>query len=422
LQGKVFRILKLEFSQIGTLAIVSLLLILEFTSAQEVYLRLTDYGGGKINLAVQPFTSKELSFDVLTRIKNIEIVIKNDLEYSLYFDLFTDTMALTESNNQAVILKGYGNQSKLSIILEDFASHETIAQNDYGFEEELRSIAHRISDDIVEILTGEKGIASTKIVFSYKTANGKELAMIDYDGFNFTTLTKNGRFNLFPTWAPDCKRVLFSTYTKDRLNIYIFDLTAREIKPISSFRGLNFAPCWSPDGSKICFSLTKDGNSEIYLLDLKTKKLNRLTYNHAIDTSPTFSPNSREIAFVSDRSGNPQIYVMDIHGGNVRRLTFHGDYNTSPAWSPRGDIISYVSRQEDYSQQIYVTDPYDFQPLRLTYDGNNEEPSWSSDGLHIVFTSNRKGQYELYTMNWDGSRQRKLTSGITANAPDWSPK
>ena len=112
---------------------------------------------------------------------------------------------------------------------------------------------------------------------------------------------------------------------------------------------------------------------------------------------------------------------MDIHGGNLRRLTFHGDYNTSPAWSPRGDIIAYVSRENDHSQQVYVTDPYDFSPVRLTYDGNNEEPSWSPDGLHIVFTSNRTGVYELYTMNWDGSRERKLTDGVTANAPDWSP-
>ncbi|MBN2620397.1 PD40 domain-containing protein [candidate division WOR-3 bacterium] len=387
---------------------------------QEVYLRLTDYGGGKIALIVRPFTSKEIDFNFLTKIKNIEVIVKNDLDYSLFFDIYTDSVP-GEVYDQAINIKGEGQNNTLTITLEDIASSETIAMNDYVLEGELRQTAHAIADAIIEILTGEQGISSTRIVFSYRTGSGKELAMIDYDGYNFTGLTKNGKYNLFPAWAPDGRRVLFSTYATDRLNIYVFDLAARKIDAISSFRGLNFAPCWSPDASRIALSLTKDGNAEIYLLDLSTKKLNRITYNKAIDTSPAFSPNSREIAFVSDRTGNPQVYVMDIYGGNVRRLTYHGNYNTSPAWSPRGDLVAYVSRQDDNSQQIFVTDPYDFAPVQLTFVGNNEEPSWSPDGLHIVFSSSRSGTYELYTMNWDGSRKRKLTSGITAHAPDWSP-
>jgi len=406
-----------------TAFILLLILLLPYNLllSQEVYLRLTDYGGGKINLCIEPFITTNMSDISITRIQNIKNIIKNDLEYSLYFHIYSDTISLKQSDNQGITLKGSADHSQLSIVLEDFASHEKISQQEYEITEKIREIAHKISDDIVEILTGEKGIASTEVVFSYKTSSGKELAIIDYDGFNFMHLTKNKRFNLFPSWAPDGKRILFSTYTTDRLNIYLFDLEKRKITITSSFQGLNFAPSWSPDGWKICLTLTKDGNAEIYLLDLRNKKMNRLTYNRAIDTSPAFSPNSREIVFVSDRTGNPQIYVMDIHGGNVRRLTFHGNYNTSPAWSPRGDIIAYVSREKDNSQQIYVTDPYDFSPVRLTFDRNNEEPTWSPDGLHIVFTSNRSGRYELYTMNWDGSRQRKLTSGITANAPDWSP-
>jgi TolB protein len=398
-----------------------LYLLINVSYCQDIYLRLTDYGGGKTNLVIQPFTTKKISYELLTRVRNIENVVRQDLDYSLYFDVFADSTALSDSNSQAIIVKGSADNTQLSIVCEDFASHEVIFEENYTLGDELRQTAHKISDDIIEYIIGEKSIASTKIVFSYRTANSKELAIIDYDGFNFTPLTKNGLFNLFPAWAPDSRRILFSTHAKNRLCIYLFDLVKKEITAISSFEGLNFAPCWSPDASKICLSLTKDGNAEIYILDLATKNLNRLTYNRAIDTSPAFSPNSREIAFVSDRTGNPQVYVMDIHGGNLRRLTFHGNYNTSPAWSPRGDIVAYVSRQSDNSQQIYVTDPYDFSPVRLTYDGNNEEPSWSADGLHIVFTSNRTGTYELYTMNWDGSRERKLTDGLTANAPDWSP-
>ena len=209
---------------------IGLILIMVCTAgyAQDVYLRLTDYGGGKINLVIEPFSTENNSPELITIIKNIENIIRNDLEYSLYFDIFSDTAWLSELENQGVVIRGSGNRSQLNIILEDYETREKIAGKGYTLSKNLRETAHLISDDIIELLTGEIGIASTKIAFSYKTSNGKELAMIDYDGFNFTPLTKNGRFNLFPAWAPDGKRVLFSTHTKDRLNIYLFDLMEKE--------------------------------------------------------------------------------------------------------------------------------------------------------------------------------------------------
>lgn len=389
--------------------------------SQDIYLRLTDYAGGKSAIVIENFVLEKGGPEIAEKLKTCEEVIRSDLEYSLYFDLYPDTMPLLYPvKKTGVVIRAAARDQQLVLELIDFQSHERIAQLYNSLEKEGRATGHRVADEIIRVLTGENGICQTRIVFSYKHGSGKEIGMIDYDGYNFTPLTATGNYNLFPCWSPDGQRVLYSTYAGSRLNLYLMDLVHRTSQALSSFQGLNFAPCWSPDGTKIALTLTKDGNAEIYLLDLNTKKLTRLTVNPAIDCSPSFSPNSREIAFVSDRSGGPQIYLMDTDGGNVRRLTYHGSYNTSPAWSPRGDLIVYVSREKDNTQQIYVTDPYDYQPVQVTFEENNEEPCWSPDGLHIVFSSNRTGKYELYTMNWDGTRQRKLTQGLAANAPDWS--
>ncbi len=390
-------------------------------SSQDIYLRLTDYAGGKTAIVVQPFTLEEGAPELAPKLKSCEAALRNDLEYSLYFDIYTDTsLLLVPVKKTGMVVRGSCRGNQLTVDLIDFQSNERIAQVLSSLDKEARAAGHKVADEIIRVLTGEIGICETKIVFSYKRGAGKEVGMIDYDGYNFATLTQNGNYNLFPCWSPDVKQVLYSTYAGSRLNLYLLDLAKRSSQALSSFQGLNFAPCWSPDGSKIALTLTKDGNAEIYLLDVGSKKLQRLTVNPAIDCSPSFSPNSREIAFVSDRSGGPQVYIMDADGGNVRRLTYHGDYNTSAAWSPRGDLIVYVSRESDNSQQIYATDPHDYQPIQVTFDENNEEPCWSADGLHVVFASNRTGMYELYTMNWDGTRQRKLTQGLAANAPDWS--
>jgi TolB protein len=59
---------------------------------------------------------------------------------------------------------------------------------------------------------------------------------------------------------------------------------------------------------------------------------------------------------------------------------------------------------------------------RLTHRGSNENPRWSPDGLHIVFSSNRTGKYEVYSMHWDGSSQRRITGEGENYNPSWSPR
>ena len=57
------------------------------------------------------------------------------------------------------------------------------------------------------------------------------------------------------------------------------------------------------------------------------------------------------------------------------------------------------------------------------YANNNAEdwgPDWSPEGDKIVFTSKRDGNYEIYTMNADGSNQVNLTNNPAADIqPCW---
>jgi Tol biopolymer transport system component len=45
---------------------------------------------------------------------------------------------------------------------------------------------------------------------------------------------------------------------------------------------------------------------------------------------------------------------------------------------------------------------------------------WSPDGTKIVFLSDRDGNYEIYTMNADGSGQTRVTNNPAIDfSPDW---
>ncbi len=283
----------------------------------------------------------------------------------------------------------------------------------------LRLVAHRISDEIMKML-GHTPIFTSKIVFISKRDGNDELYMMDFDGHNQTRITFNTIKDYMPAWSADGRSVAYTSYRQGRASLYILDIYGGKQTEVQN-GGTNFGPTFSPDGKKLAFCSTlEEGNSEIYVANSDGTNIKRLTFNKAIDTAPSWSPTSREIAFTSDRGGTPQIYIMDAEGSNVRRVSFGGSYFDGPAWSPAGDMIAYVSRV-DLVFDIYILNLRTDQTVKLTEsNARNESPSWSPDGRHIVFSSNRTGTIQLYSVDYDGTNMRRLTSTGENKLPDWS--
>lgn len=297
-----------------------------------------------------------------------------------------------------------------------------------GSAEASRAMAHHISDDILSLAGGYRGVAQTKIAFSSDRRGGqsKEIYLMDYDGYapSQRPLTVNRSLNLTPAWSPDSRALAYISYRAGRPDLYRAFIHEGRGDNLVAGPGMTFTPAWSPDGSRIAFTSTRDGNSEIYVVNRDGSDPRRLTHHPSIDTSPCWSPNGREIAFTSDRSGAPQIYVMDADGLNLRRISFEGSYNDSSTWSPSREFseIAWASRIERGPFDITVLNLQTNQVRQLTTGrGSNESPSWSPNGMHIVFTSTRTGTSQIFTMNRDGGNQRQLTREGNNTTPKWSP-
>lgn len=62
--------------------------------------------------------------------------------------------------------------------------------------------------------------------------------------------------------------------------------------------------------------------------------------------------------------------------------------------------------------------PVPLTALRATLTGG---PNWSPDGSHIVFDSNKEGQFEVYTVSAAGGEPRRMTNHpATDGVPYWS--
>jgi len=305
-----------------------------------------------------------------------------------------------------------GDELTLEFRLFDVLNRKMMTAKRYlGKTKDLRYFAHAFADEIMLVITGEKGCFTTHIAYVSKQSGNKEIVIMQWDGHNQLQLTRNGSINLNPDFSPDGREILFTSYKRRNPDLY---------KRALSNTGLNITGTWSPDGSRIALALSKDGNSEIYTLARDGSNPLRLTVNRSIEVSPVWSPDGSRIAFVSDRLGKPQIFVMNKDGSQVRRLTTSGNYNVNPRWSPKGDRIAYA-RMQGGGFQIFTVNTDGTDDTQLTNSGSSENPAWSPDGRFITFSSKRNGVEAIYVMRSDGSGQTRVSQGKgTATQPAWS--
>jgi len=290
-----------------------------------------------------------------------------------------------------------------------------------------RVLAHYISDRIFWYVTGNDGVANTKILYVSLTDTARrnsEVWCMDADGAGAFQVTNENSLVATPCWGSNGTEVYYTSWKNYNPDLYGIYLKGGSAWTISYSAGLNVSPAWSQARKKIAMTLSKDGNSEIYTVDRDGKNLKRVTFDRPIDASPSWSPSGDDIAFTSDQAGtgSPQVYMMDADGGSKRRISFVGStYCDSAAWSPKGDKIAFVARQNGRFD-IYVAEIDGSNPKRLTSgEGNNEDPSWSPNGLMLAFASDRSGSSQIYVVNSDGSNVRQITRRGQNTAPAWSP-
>jgi TolB protein len=324
-----------------------------------------------------------------------------------------------------------GGKIRVTFKLYDVNSGQLLASQSLAASPKLaRRLAHRVSDQIYQALTGFDGYFDTRVVFvdesGDKKKRVKKLAIMDQDGFNPRTLPIAGDLLLTPRFSPTSNEVTYMSFGTGVPRVFIYNIDTNQKEIVGDFPTMSFAPRYSPDGNRIIMSLqSEDGtNSNIFEMNLQSRKLRQITNVAAINTAPSYSPDGSQIVFESDREGTQQIYMMSADGGGQNRISFGKGRYSTPVWSPDGKWIAFTkSNAGKFS--VGVMKPDGSGERILTEGFHNEGPTWAPNSRVLMFFREQGGEgggARLFSVDVTGYNEQPVATPSFASDPAWSPK
>jgi eukaryotic-like serine/threonine-protein kinase len=102
------------------------------------------------------------------------------------------------------------------------------------------------------------------------------------------------------------------------------------------------------------------------------------------------------VAMLDPSVANYQLWVYDLYRGKATRFTFGPNRNTYPVWAPDGNTLVFTSNKKGpYDIFEKRSDSTGNEKLVLESDASKYPTSWSADGRFIAYTSTSPGKSKI---------------------------
>ncbi len=248
------------------------------------------------------------------------------------------------------------------------------------------------------------------------------LWMINSDGTHHRKLTSRTADESNPLWSPDGSRIAFTSSDEVHgAEIFIYWVESGKTARISQLERSPRGLSWSPDGNYIAFSMHVPEPNPVLVSPPQKPDGAEWAEHPRVTTRLNYEQDG--VGYLEP--GYSHLFVINADGGSVRKITSEDYHHSSrPAWTPDGEYLIFsANRRADWERNFRNSELYSVsvstgEIVELTdRNGPNHTPQVSPDGSQVAFLGyeDRVQTYQttnLYLMDVDGSNMRELDTGL----------
>lgn len=208
--------------------------------------------------------------------------------------------------------------------------------------------------------------------------------------------------------SPDEQLVAYTDFSsvsgdlavKDLRTGKITKLTHHDTKRTNYVYEIAMNLVWSPDSRQVAYTFLNDTNFSVRLASVESGESKVLKENPELLYWPfDWSQDGKSLLCNVQKSWDKSMSlgIVSIETGKVRQLiSLEWNGLNHARFSPDGKFIAF-DREENENRDVFVLALESMRVQRLTNLPSSENsPVWSSDGEHLLFTSNRTGEQDLW--------------------------
>jgi len=267
-----------------------------------------------------------------------------------------------------------------------------------------------------------------KIAFARDLGQRSQVIVIAADGGEEKVLVEREGFLRGVAWSPNGTRI--AVLEASRVNTIGYRALATVDVASGAWRELfqlpagspTTDPCWDGDDALIfARSPTQAAHGEAVLWRLALGSTTPQSVFSFLSL-PRRIESAGPGALLFDGGGIHQNLFEAVDGhAFARTLTGGPTIDRQPAFSPDGRRVVFSSDRSG-SLDLWSLEVQTGAVRRLTFDAADDwDPHWSPDGKHLLWSSNRSGHFEIWIAETDGTGARQVTAdGVDAENPTMS--